>query len=121
MKTYPLFSLAGLLLGLLFLIKACPPAATASQEEVKFTKDCFSDRKTQETLEKQKGIIKKVGQDHLIFLAEDENSRYIACNLEEEFKVEGFTIVFSGMIKEIFPHERWPAIPFVLQSIQKDN
>ena len=121
MKTYPLFSLTGLLFGLLFLIKACPPPATTSQGEVAFAKDCFPDRKTQGTLEKQKGIIKKIGQDYLIFLAQDENSRYIACNLEEEFKVEGLTIIFSGMIKEIFPHERWPAIPFALQSIQKDN
>ncbi len=119
MKTYPLFSLAGLLFGLLFLIRACPPAA--STEEAKYSEDCFSDRKTQETVKSIKGIIKKIGQDHIIILANDENSRYIACNLEEKHKVEEMTVIFSGMVKEVFPHERWPAIPFVLQSIQENK
>jgi len=117
MKTYSLFSFAGLLFGLLFLIKACPP--TASAEEVKYNKDCFSDRATQGTLENQKGIVKKSGKGYIIFSADDDNRRFNPCNLEEEFSIEGLTIIFSGLEKEVFPNERWPGTPLVLQKIKK--
>lgn len=80
--------------------------------------DCFSDRKTQKEISEAKGIIKIIANEYILVIEDNEYQRYQACNLGEEFNTEGLTVIFSGMIKEIYPHERRIAIPFVLTKIQ---
>ena len=78
--------------------------------------DCHSDRETTEVIDNQKGTIMKVSEDMYLIALEnsDNNTRYSPCNLDDKWKVADKKITFSGMVKEIFPNERWPGTPFVI-------
>ena len=78
--------------------------------------DCLNERKSQETLTNQKGIIIQVAEQYVI-LSQDGNSRYLACNLPETYKKEGEKVVYSLIVKEIYPNERLIATPAYLAKI----
>lgn len=82
--------------------------------------DCHSDRETTEVIDNQKGTILKMSDDmYLIVLENNDNStHYSPCNLDGKWKVAGKKITFSGMVKQIFPNERWPGTPFVISKYE---
>ena len=90
---------------------------TATSEQLE---DCFSERKNIKTHPMTEGIIKEVMSDFFAITVGD-NKRYSPCNMEEKWKIEGKKVKFSGIEKEIFPHERRAATPFVLTEIKEAN
>jgi len=81
-------------------------------------KDCFPDRKNIKTHQLREGIIKEVMPDFFAITVGD-NERYGPCNLDTKWKVDGKKVKFKGIEKEIFPHERRAATPFVLTEIKE--
>ena len=116
MNSYSLFSLVGLVLGLIFLTQSCPPPRETSKTQ-HFSEDCYPDRKTVSGITRVTGRILKVGSIYAIALIDDDSRRYGPCNLTEQWQEEGKVVIFSGDVKEIRPNERWPATPFVLTMI----
>ena len=78
--------------------------------------DCLADRKNQETLTNQQGSIIQVANQYVI-LSQDGDSRYLACNLPATYKKEGEKVVFTLIVKEIYPNERLMATPAYLTEI----
>lgn len=78
--------------------------------------DCFSDRKTVETITNREGRILQQGSLFLIELKEG-SERLAPCNLPEELKSDGLTLILDAKVKEIFPEERWAGRPSELTKI----
>lgn len=77
----------------------------------------FDDRKIVWVIVNEVGII----EDNRIITGDDPTNfknKLSPCNLPEQFKQHGLKIIFSGEIKEIYPHERWAATPFKITDIQ---
>ncbi|MEM7557235.1 MAG: hypothetical protein AAF378_24735 [Cyanobacteria bacterium P01_A01_bin.84] len=71
----------------------------------------FDSRKTVETVESQVGRI----EGNIIIApgnTKDNSKRFAPCNLPKKFQQDGLMILFSGEVKEIYPHERWAGTPF---------
>ena len=117
MKSYFLFSFAGLFFYLLILSRACTPQHSGNDQN--YQTDCFADRQTMDEIDATTGVVTKVGQEFILIVDTDTQIRYLACNLENEFKIDQLKVVFGGKVKEIFPNERWPATPFVLTFIRR--
>lgn len=82
--------------------------------------DCYKDRKNQENISDQTGSIIMVA-DQYILLSDDENSRYLACNLPETYKKTGLKVNYSLITKEIYPNERLMGTPAYLKAISQSN
>jgi hypothetical protein len=95
---------------------SCKPFLGKSGHDGLSVSDCLPDRKNQETLESQKGSIIKVA-DQYVILSQDGNSRYLACNLPEKYKKEGEKVVYTLIVKEVYPNERLIATPAYLTEI----
>jgi hypothetical protein len=78
--------------------------------------DCLADRKNQETLANQQGSIIKVAEQYVI-LSKDGVSRYLACNLPETYKKEGEKVIYTLIVKEVYPNERLIATPAYLTEL----
>ena len=78
--------------------------------------DCLAERKNHETLANQQGSIIKVGEQYVI-LSIDGVSRYLACNLPETYKKEGEKVMYTLIVKEVYPNERLMATPAYLTEI----
>ena len=81
------------------------------------TEDCAKDRKNKKTLSDVSGVVNIIANDYVI-VCENPYSRYVACNMPEACNKENLQLVFSGIVKEIFPYERRYATPLLLQSIE---
>lgn len=79
--------------------------------------DCIPDRKNQEKLANQQGSIIKVSGEYII-LSQDGNSRFMPCNLPESYKRKGEKVIFTLIVKEVFPNERLIATPAFLTEIK---
>ncbi len=82
--------------------------------------DCFPERKNIKTHPTTEGIIKEVMNDFFAITIGD-SKRYSPCNLDSKWKIEGMKVTFSGIEKEIYPHERRAATPFVLTEIKESK
>lgn len=76
------------------------------------------ERKNMDTLMQLKGSIIIIADSYFIEVIKG-NERYSVCNLPEDFKKEGMPVMFSLIIKEIYPTERLMATPAVLIKIEK--
>lgn len=81
------------------------------------TEDCAKERKGEKNLSEVLGVVKIIADTYVI-VCDNPYTRYHACNMPQACKKENIKVVFSGMVKEVFPYERRFATPFVLQSIE---
>ncbi|MFN8316905.1 MAG: hypothetical protein U0T32_10695 [Chitinophagales bacterium] len=66
-----------------------------------------------------KGVVKKLNSElTVIELVKNENKRYIASNLPDEFKKDGLQVTFSGLEAPIPPYIRMAGTPIKLKSIK---
>ena len=79
--------------------------------------DCAADRKNDKTLTDVSGVVNIIANTYVI-VCENPYSRYNACNMPEACNKEDLQVVFSGIVKEVFPYERRFATPILLQSIE---
>ena len=63
------------------------------------------------------GLISQQGRSYII-IVESMQKHYAPCNLPQEWQVDQKKIHFSGLEKEVYPHERWAGLPFVLTDIK---
>ena len=82
--------------------------------------DCLPERKNTDTLSNQSGSILMVAE-HFVILSQNGESRYLACNLPETYKKEGEKVLFSLIVKEIYPNERLIATPAYLTEINSKS
>jgi len=105
------FYSAILFLSLLFVDSKCNEQAI----------DCYKDRSTTEKISNVEGFITKKIGSFFISVDNDASKSYQPCNLSTEYEEEGMKILFSGKVKEIYPHERRAGSPFVISEIKKRN
>ncbi|MEM1322585.1 MAG: hypothetical protein AAGG75_20135 [Bacteroidota bacterium] len=79
--------------------------------------DCYQERKTMQEVNAVAGTISRQGKSFII-VVESMQKHYAPCNLANEWQVDQKDIQFSGMEKEVYPHERWAGLPFVITTIQ---
>ncbi|MFK8006371.1 MAG: hypothetical protein AB8H03_08375 [Saprospiraceae bacterium] len=102
-----------ILISVIVLAFSCNNKSTNFENAV----DCFSDRKDIKTHPMREGEIKEV-MAGFFAITVGEGERYDPCNLEAKWKIVGKKVKFKGIEKEIFPHERRAATPFLLHDIQ---
>ncbi len=100
----------------LLSVISCKPFLGKSGHDGLSLTDCLADRKNQETLSNKQGRIIQVA-DQYVILSQDGDSRFLACNLPETCKKKGEKVVFTLIVKEIYPNERLIATPAYLTEI----
>ncbi len=108
--------LKNIIFSILILSSACQKEDVATIDSM----DCYSDRKTIETIKDIEAVIEITPSFTFINQKNDNSKRYVACNLSNDIK-NGQNIVFSANLKEICPNERWAGQPIVITSMTLKN
>lgn len=101
-----------LLFGL--IIESCAPKQNLNNSVFQ---DCMKDRKNVETISDSNGTIRKISDTYVI-VTQNENMRYVPCNLPESFKKDSLDVTFTVMTKEVKPNERWVGTPCYLLNLE---
>ena len=80
--------------------------------------DCYQDRQTVKTIVDTEGRISKQGNNYIIILSGGQQQRYSPCNMGPQWKFDNKAIIVSGEEKEVYSHERWAGLPFVIKEIK---
>lgn len=73
------------------------------------------ERRTVGLLKNQVGRTILIMNSFYVIENEDNQTQRVAPeNLPQELKKDGLRIIYSGELKEIYPHERWAGHPFKL-------
>ena len=81
--------------------------------------DCYGDRKTVATINKQEGEILLIDNVNYGIRNHAINELLLPCNLPQPLQQPGKKIIFSGIVKDILPTEMWAGKPFVLTEAQE--
>ena len=80
-------------------------------------KDCYSDRKNQETISNIEVVIKDIADQLMLTPTKDDSQRYAPCNIPKGYK-NGDKLIVTLTLKEIYPQERWAGSPCLLTMVE---
>jgi hypothetical protein len=96
-------------------IIACAKQSTAQKNSVELKQDCYNERKLERVVTDLSAKIEIFGDEYLIAT---DDARYMPCEVPTAFRKNGIKIIFSGEVKEVYPHERWAGLPLHLTKIR---